>query len=59
MYDDILIHGRTIAGLLSTAEEVFANRYLELRRKNPEKGKDYSASELYDIFLSFIHILFN
>ena len=56
MIDDIMIHGRAVGGLLSAAEEIFAQEYLTLRDLNPGKGQSYTKSQLYDIFLGFIVI---
>jgi len=56
LYDDILIHGRSIGSLLSSAESIFANTYLALKEKNPAEGRDYTRTELHDIFLNFVTI---
>lgn len=56
LIDDILIHGRAVGGLLSAAEDIFAQEYLSLRDINPGKGKNYTEAQLHDKFLSFISI---
>lgn len=56
LFDDIMIHGRAIGGLLSSAEDIFAQEYISLREINPGRGKGYTKSELYDKFLDFIII---
>ena len=52
IFDDILIYGRTIGGLLSACEEIFADTYCFLEKYSTH----YSREELYDIFLSFVKI---
>ncbi len=56
LFDDILIHGRAVSGLLSSAEEIFAEEYLTLKRLNPGIGREYTKKQLYDKFLEFIII---
>lgn len=56
IFDDILIHGRALGGLLSGIEDIFAQEYLFLRKLNPDYGRDYTRTELYDIFLSFVYV---
>lgn len=50
LYDDILIYGRALGGLLSAVEEIFADRYLEL------SGSKENHEQLYDWFLPLISI---
>ena len=50
LYDDVLIYGRALGSLLAAAEEIFADRYLEL------SGFEGNPKRLRDIFLRFIKI---
>ena len=52
IFDDILIYGRALGGLLSACEEIFADIYYSLDKH----GNDYSREELYNIFLGFVKI---
>lgn len=52
IFDDILIYGRTLGGLLSACEEIFADTYFLLEKYS----SNYSREELYNIFLSFVKI---
>ena len=56
LFDDILIHGRAVGGLLSSAEDIFAKEYKTLKKHNPGMGKTYTNNQLYDKFLQFIII---
>lgn len=56
LYDDILIHGRAIGSLLSNAEEIFADEYLQLCEDNSERDVFYTRDQLYERFLSFVEI---
>ena len=51
LFDDILIHGRTIGALLSDAEDIFADTYLKL-----SPNSDLLRKDLYDIFLKCLVI---
>ena len=55
LYDDILIHGRSIGGLLSAAEDIFIQSFLRLCSRN---NLDVSISEddLRGVFLKSVTI---
>ena len=52
LYDDILIHGRALGGLLSRSEEIFAETFLSLAGA----GCQLTPEQLYDIFLNRVFI---
>lgn len=54
LYDDILIHGRSLSGLLSNAEDVFADTFLKLAKK--ENISIMEKNELFDVFLNRVII---
>lgn len=60
LYDDILIHGRAIGGLLSSAEDVFIKKYQQLRDMELDEEKKCSSTvSEYDLvtkFLNMVHI---
>lgn len=60
LYDDILIHGRAIGGLLSYAEDIFIETYQQLHNNECDLQKKfrtkYSVEELDAKFLKMIHI---
>lgn len=51
LFDDILIHGRALGGLLSEAEDIFADTFLSVSKNSCRRRE-----ELYDVFLKRIVI---
>ncbi len=60
LYDDILIHGRAIGGLLSSAEDIFVRQYQKLCEVELDEGRKSSSTvaehQLVAKFLNMVHI---